>query len=110
MFVVTDSSFAALELLPAVSQMPNPVHMIKIALLLQHCINLLLLAKKGRWDDRALIGARLSNLTKFLSNSETQWQRVVVNDWYGGGEQVVEVVTGTAVWYHTGIHPYLSAR
>lgn len=27
-FVVTDSSFAALELLAAVSQMPNPIHMI----------------------------------------------------------------------------------
>lgn len=104
-FVVTDSSFAALELLAAVSQMPNPVHMISRLRLDAALYKPAPPRKKGQMGRPRLKGARLPNLTKFLSNPETQWQRVVVNGWYGGGERVVEVVTGTAVWYHTGMPP-----
>ncbi len=100
------SSFAALELLAAVSQMTNErPYDHQIALLLQHCTNLLHPASKGRWDDHALIGARLPNLSNILINPKTQWQKMTVNGWYGGGERVVELVSGTAVWYHTGMPP-----
>lgn len=51
-----------------------------------------------------LKGARLPNLSTVLTNPKTQWQTLTVNGWYGGGERVVELVTGTAVWYHTGMH------
>ncbi len=37
-----------------------------------------------------------------LVDSQTQWQTIKVNRWYGEGERQVEVFTGTAVWYHTG--------
>lgn len=30
---------------------------------------------------------------------------MTVNGWYGGEERVVELVSGTAVWYHTGMPP-----
>ena len=50
-----------------------------------------------------LKGARLPNLSTVLTNPKTQWQSVTVKGWYGEGERVVEVVTGTAVWYHTGM-------
>ena len=63
------------------------------------------LARTDKWEDRALIGKRLPNLNTILTAPKTQWQTVTVNGWYGGGERVVEVVTGTAVWYHTGMPP-----
>lgn len=50
-----------------------------------------------------LKGARLPNLSTVLTNPKTQWQSFTVKGWYGEGERVVEVVTGTAVWYHTGM-------
>ena len=28
---------------------------------------------------------------------------MILNSWYGGGERFVEVCTGEAVWYHTGM-------
>lgn len=52
-----------------------------------------------------LKGARLPNLSNILINPKTQWQKMTVNGWYGGGERVVELVSGTAVWYHTGMPP-----
>jgi len=50
-----------------------------------------------------LKGARLPTLSTVLTNPKTQWQSVTVSSWYGGEERVVEVTTGTAVWYHTGM-------
>src|SRR5262249_13060963 len=34
---------------------------------------------------------------------QTKWQEVTVYDWYGAPPRVVDVVTGTCVWYHTGM-------
>ena len=48
-------------------------------------------------------GKRLPNLTNVLASSETDWQTVTVNPWYGEGKREVEVTSGTAVWYHTGM-------
>jgi hypothetical protein len=28
-----------------------------------------------------------------------------VTDWYGGKTRLVEIVSGTAVWYHAGLPP-----
>jgi hypothetical protein len=34
---------------------------------------------------------------------QTKWQAVTVHDWDGAPQRGVEVVTGTCVWYHTGM-------
>jgi hypothetical protein len=33
------------------------------------------------------------------------WTPITVPDWYGTGERGIEVVSDTAVWYHTGLPP-----
>ena len=38
-----------------------------------------------------------------LTDPATPWQRVVVPDWYGEGERVVEICSDTAVWRHAGL-------
>ena len=35
----------------------------------------------------------------------TQWTRLLVSRWYGRTNYEVEVATGTAVWYHSGMAP-----
>jgi hypothetical protein len=105
LFVVADSSFAALELLAAVSQITNPVHMIT-RLRLDAVLYEPASPRKPRQMGRPrLKGKRLPNLCTLLTNPQTQWQSLIVNGWYGGGQRVVELVTGTAVWYHTGMPP-----
>lgn len=50
-----------------------------------------------------LKGKRLPNLEKVLVNPNTQWEKITLNRWYGEGERTVEIYTGVAVWYHTGL-------
>ena len=56
-----------------------------------------------------LKGERLPNLEKVLVNPNTQWEKITLNRWYGEGERTVEIYTGVAVWYHTGL-PVVSIR
>ena len=48
-------------------------------------------------------GARLPNLADVLANAGTRWAEVTVPGWYGEGDRVVEVCSGTAVWRHAGL-------
>jgi hypothetical protein len=50
-------------------------------------------------------GKRLPKLTKVLRDASTSWQRHTVTLWYGRTNRVVEIATGTAVWYHGGSPP-----
>lgn len=47
-------------------------------------------------------GARLPTLERRLQDKRTQWRRVTIPNWYGQGKRVVEIVSDTAVWYHSG--------
>src|SRR3954466_5012490 len=49
-----------------------------------------------------VIGKRQANLADRLANPKTRWRRLRVTGWYGRGERLVEVVTGTALWHHPG--------
>jgi hypothetical protein len=101
--VVADSSFAALELLAALGQRSLPIHMItrlRLDAALYEPAPPRLPATMGR---PRLKGKRLPNLEQVLINPNTQWQKITVNRWYGEGKRTVEVCTGVAVWYHTGL-------
>lgn len=49
-------------------------------------------------------GARLPALEEVLISSETVWQKLTLA-WYGQGERVMDVCTGTALWYRSGCDP-----
>ncbi len=46
-------------------------------------------------------GERLPSLKTRLVDPATQWRRIVLR-WYDGRRRVLEIATGTAVWYHPG--------
>jgi DDE superfamily endonuclease len=48
-------------------------------------------------------GARLPNLADVLADAGTRWAEVTVPGWYGEGDRVVAVCSGTAVWRHAGL-------
>jgi hypothetical protein len=52
-----------------------------------------------------LVGNRLPTLEHWRDNPATEWTPLRVPRWYGQAERVVEVVSRTAVWYHTGLPP-----
>ncbi len=55
-----------------------------------------------------VVGARLPSLEQVLHTPETNWQSLTF-DWYGEGKRQLEISTGTALWYRSGLAP-LSIR
>jgi hypothetical protein len=49
-------------------------------------------------------GDRLPSLDVVLADPRTTWSKVAVR-WYDGADRHLEVVSGTAVWYHNGTEP-----
>jgi DDE superfamily endonuclease len=102
--VVADSSYAVIELLKQVSDMPD------VSLITRLRLDAALYdpapprhpGQNGRPRKK---GARRPTLQQVLKDPSTRWTQVRVNNWYGGGVREVEVYTDTAVWYHTGLPP-----
>jgi hypothetical protein len=52
-----------------------------------------------------LVGKRLPTLEHWREDPATEWMSVTVPRWYSQTERVVEIVSQTAIWYHTGLPP-----
>jgi hypothetical protein len=46
---------------------------------------------------------RLLTLAQVAANPNTKWQTITVANWYEQRQRQVEIVSGTAVWYHSGM-------
>src|SRR5215213_10143586 len=99
---VADSSYAALELLAACQGWPQPVTMIA-RLRLDAALYTPAPPRRPRQVGRPrLKGRRLPTLATVAEDPTTVWTRHLIADWYGTGERAVELVSDTAVWFHTG--------
>lgn len=98
--VVTDHGFAALGLLDAVRRHVCMVSRLRLDARLFEPV-----APRSRHaiGRPRRTGERLPTLTARLADPQTQWRTITVAGWYGGGEQLVEVATGAAVWSHPGL-------
>jgi DDE superfamily endonuclease len=102
--VVADSSYAVIELLKRVSDLPE------VSLITRLRLDAALYdpapprapRQNGRPRKK---GARRPTLQQVLSDPSTKWSPARVSNWYGGGVRAVEVCTDAAVWYHTGLPP-----
>jgi hypothetical protein len=97
---VTDTSFAALELLGAVRR--------HVAVITRLRLDASLFApapprRAGQPGRPRRKGERVPKLDQHLKQADTPWQRVSVPAWYDEGEREVDIVSGTAVWYHGGL-------
>jgi hypothetical protein len=107
--VVMDASFAAIDFLWQVAKLANPITMIA-----RFRLDAALYApaperqpgKKGRFRKK---GQRLPTLEQVLEDTRTVWKKVLIPNWYGEGKREVEITSGTAVWYHSGM-PALPIR
>jgi DDE superfamily endonuclease len=100
--IVGDSSFACLELIAAVRR--------HVRLITRLRLDATLFApapprRPGQRGPKACKGHRLAKLTEVLANPATRWTRVWVSEWYGDEGRILEIVSGTAVWYHAGLPP-----
>jgi hypothetical protein len=101
---VADSSFAVLELLDKVKQLPRASVITRLRL--DAALYDPPPPRAPRTTGRPrLKGKRRPTLEAVLADTRTQWTTVRVEQWYGEGPREVEVTTDTAVWYHTGKPP-----
>jgi hypothetical protein len=102
--VVTDSSFAVIELLKQVSDTSEVslISRLQLDAALYDPAPVRTPQQHGRPRKK---GARRPTLQQMLTDPQTRWTRLTVAHWYGGEARAVEVCTETAVWYHSGLPP-----
>jgi hypothetical protein len=103
--VVTDSSFAVINLLWRIRHLPHPICGIT-RLRLDAALYDSAPSRKPRQTDRPrLKGKRLPTLAQVLRDAATCWTTVTVRGWYSEGEREVEITSATGVWYHSRMPP-----
>jgi hypothetical protein len=103
--VVGDSSFAVLDLLHELGRPLRDICMITRLRLDAALYEPVVPPQPGKLGRPRLKGKRLPNLSQVLMSEATHWQTVILERWYSQSQRVVEVASGTAVWYHTGKSP-----
>jgi len=99
--IVADSAFAVLGFLAAVRKRVCVVTRLRLD------ANLFDVPpqKRKRRGRPPIKGKRLPKLSSVLKNPRVSWQRLRISRWYGQTNRLIEVTTGTALWYHPGIAP-----
>jgi hypothetical protein len=101
--VVADASFAVISLLSRMQRLANPICMVvrfRLDAALYEPAAPRQAHQKGRTP---LKGKRLPTLQQVLKDRKTVWNKVTVWHWSGERKRVVEITSGTAVWYHPGL-------
>jgi hypothetical protein len=96
---VSDSSYAVIELLNAVRQ--------RICMITRLRLDARLFdppppRRPGTVGRPRVTGRRQPTLAQRLADPKTRWRRLQVSGWYGQGERLVDIVSGTALWHHPG--------
>jgi len=94
-----DSSYAVIDLLNAVRRRICMITRLRLDARLFDAPARRRLGTVGR---PRVIGHRQPSLAERLVSGRTRWRRLSVTGWYGCGERLVEIVSGTALWHHPG--------
>ena len=94
-----DSSYAAIELLAALCD--------RLTLITRLRLDARLFdppppRRPGTIGRPRVSGARQPTLVERLADPRTRWRRVTVTGWDGRTERPIELLSGTALWYHPG--------
>jgi hypothetical protein len=101
--LVADSSFAALEFLDALRQLPTTIAVITRLRLDAALYETAPERQPQQMGRPRKVGKRLPTLKTKLDAPETTWQTITIEGWYGGRTCELQIVSDTAVWYHTGL-------
>lgn len=104
MVLVGDGAYAALPLGATAQQLAQPVRLVTRVRLDAVLHDPPPSRPRGRRGVTPKKGPRQPKLRDRLEDPATPWQRVRVA-WYGGTERILEIVTGTALWYRPGHDP-----
>ena len=105
--VVADSTYAAIDFLAQCQSWARPVTVITRLRLDAALYAPAPPRQPGQRGRPRLKGARLPTLAAAAADPGREWAPITVPQWYGLGECTVELLSDTAVWYHSGLPPVL---
>lgn len=100
--VVADSSYAVIELLGSVCRQVSFITRLRLDAALYDAAPA---RKAGKPGPNRLKGARQPTLASRLKLKSTTWQSITVEQWYNERNKKIQVCTGVAIWYHSGMTP-----
>jgi hypothetical protein len=101
--VVADCSYAVLTLLARCARLAQPVTIVTRLRLDAGLYEPAPERQPGAIGRPRVKGRRLPTLEVVRDDPKTDWRPITVPRWYSQGERTVEIVSNTAVWYHTGM-------
>lgn len=99
--LVADSAFSAVEFLGSVRDHVCVVTRLRLDANLFHFPAP---RRKGRGRP-PIKGKPHKKLSAVLKDPKVTWKRCKVSLWYGRTDRIVEITTGTALWYRSGVTP-----
>ena len=102
LIIVTDSTYAVLELLAAVKEQACLITRLRLNAALYDPAPQ---RQPGQRGPKRLKGQRQPTLQQRLEDASTEWQAVTIAQWYDQKDKQVLVASGTALWYHVGVSP-----
>jgi hypothetical protein len=99
--VVGDSAFAAIEFLAAVCNHVCVVTRLRLDANLFHFPP----PKRKGPGRRPIRGKPHKKLSAILKDRNVAWTRYRVSLWYGRTNRILDIATGTAIWYRGGVPP-----
>jgi DDE superfamily endonuclease len=99
LIAVADNSYAAIELLAAVRDRLTVITRLRLDARL---FDPPPPRRPGTIGRPRVSGARQPTLAERLADPKTRWRRVTVAGWYGRTERRIDLISGTAIWYHPG--------
>jgi len=96
---VGDSSYAVLDLLDALREQLCLITRLRLDAALYEPAPRRRAGRRGRPRKK---GKRLPTLQSYLQDEQLPWQKIVVSQWYGKKQRMLEITSATAVWYHSG--------
>jgi hypothetical protein len=100
---VADRAYASLKLLDRCRSLRNPILFVTRLRLDAALYEPAPPRRQGQIGRPRIKGERLPNLSEVAQDPSTVWKPTTIANWYGSGERTVEVASGTAVWYSTGL-------
>lgn len=99
--LVADSAFAAIEFLAAVRNHVCVITRLRLDANLFEPPP----PKRTGPGRRPIKGKPLKKLAAILKQRNVSWKRYRLSLWYGRTDRIVEIATGTAIWYRAGLPP-----
>ena len=100
---VADGGYASLKLLDRCRRLKRPITFITRLRLDAALYEPAPPRYPGQIGRPRLKGERLANLSVAAEDPDAGWEPITIAGWYGGQGRVVEVLSGTALWYSTGL-------